>query len=129
MVSTRPPPSKSSSPLNNPLVTEPKATITIGIIVTFMFHSFFQFPSKVQVLIFFPHSFSFILGSAGTAVHNIASFFFYLLIFIRSGLLAEIRWSVCMSKPHNISIRVLVLLWKVWIQFFSLQLWVNSRAD
>ena len=39
-VSTRPPTSKSSSLLNNPLVTVPNAPITIGIIVTFMFHSF-----------------------------------------------------------------------------------------
>ena len=50
MVSTRPP-IKSSSPFNDPLVTVTKAPITIGIIVTFMFHSFFQFPSKVEVLI------------------------------------------------------------------------------
>ena len=52
MVSTRPPTSKSSSPFSNPLVTVPKAPITIGIIVTCMLHSFFfQFPSKVEVLI------------------------------------------------------------------------------
>ena len=51
MVSIRPPTSKSSSPFSNPLVTVPNAPITIGIIVTFMFHSFFQFPSKVEVLI------------------------------------------------------------------------------
>ena len=35
MVSTQPPTSKSSSPFNNPLVTVPKAPITIGIIFTF----------------------------------------------------------------------------------------------
>ena len=29
----------------------PKAPITIGMIVTFMFHRFFQFSSKVEVLI------------------------------------------------------------------------------
>ena len=40
MISTRLPTYKSSSPSNNPLVTVPKAPITIGIIVTFMFHSF-----------------------------------------------------------------------------------------
>ena len=44
MVSTHPPTSKSSSSFNNALVTVPKAPIIIGIIVTFMFHSFFQFP-------------------------------------------------------------------------------------
>ena len=32
--------SKSSSPFDNPLVTVPKAPIPIGIIITFMFHSF-----------------------------------------------------------------------------------------
>ena len=39
MVSSRPPTSKSSSPFNNPLLTVPKARITIGIIVTFMFRN------------------------------------------------------------------------------------------
>ena len=43
MVSTRPPTSKSSSPFSNPLVTVPNAPITIGIIVTCMFYSFFFF--------------------------------------------------------------------------------------
>ena len=41
IVSTRPPTSKSSRPLNNPLVIVPNVPITIGTIVTFMFHSFF----------------------------------------------------------------------------------------
>ena len=58
MVFTRPPTSKSSSPFNNPFVTVPKTPITIGKIVTFMSYSFFQFSSKVEVLIllfsFFP---------------------------------------------------------------------------
>ena len=42
MVSTRPPTSKSSSPFSNPLVTVPNAPMTIGIIVTCIFHSFFN---------------------------------------------------------------------------------------
>ena len=42
MVSTRPPTSKSSSPFINPLVTVPNAPITISIIVTCMFYSFFN---------------------------------------------------------------------------------------
>ena len=36
IVSTRPPTSESSSPFSNLLVTEPKAPITIGIIVSSM---------------------------------------------------------------------------------------------
>ena len=51
MVSTRPLISKSSSPFIHPLVIVPRAPITIGITVTYMFHSFFQFPSKVRLLI------------------------------------------------------------------------------
>ena len=42
MVSTCPFISKSSSPFINPLVTVPRAPITIAINVTFMFHSFFN---------------------------------------------------------------------------------------
>ena len=51
IVSPRPPTSKSSSPFISPLVTVPKVPTTIGIIDTFMFHSFFQFPIKAEVLI------------------------------------------------------------------------------
>ena len=42
-------------PFYNPLVTVPNAPITIDIIDTFMFHFFFQFRSKVEVLtVLFP---------------------------------------------------------------------------
>ena len=40
-VSNRPPTSESSSSFKIPLVTVPKEPITIGIIVTFLIHSFF----------------------------------------------------------------------------------------
>ena len=101
MVSTRLPTSKSSSPFSNPLVTVPNAPITIGIIVTSMFHSFFNFLARSRYLSFFSHSFSFILWSAGTAKSTILQVLFFLLIIIRSCLLAEIRWSMCMSKSHR----------------------------
>ena len=102
MVSTRPPTSKSSRPFNNRLVTVPNAPITIGIIVTFIFHCFFNSPARLRYLSLFSHSFSFILWSAGTAKSTILQIFFmFLLIIIRSGLLAEIRWSVCISKSHR----------------------------
>ena len=66
-VSTHPLTSKSSRPFNNPLVTVPNAPITIGTIVTFMFHSFFNSPARSRYLSFFSLSFRFILWSAGTA--------------------------------------------------------------
>ena len=101
MVSNHLPTSKSSWSFNNYLVTVPKAPITIGTIVTFMFYIFFNSLARSRYLSFFSHSFSFILWSAGTAKSTILQIFFYLLIIIRSGLLPEIRWSVCMSKSHR----------------------------
>ena len=101
MVSTRPSTSKSSRPFSNPLVTIPKTPITIGIIVTFTFHSFFNYLARSRYLSFFSHSFSFYsVVSRDRKVYNFASSLF-LLIIIRSDLLAEIRWSVCMSKSHR----------------------------
>ena len=91
MVSPRPPTSKSSPLFSNPLVTVTNASITIGIIVTCMFHSFFNSLARSKYLSFFSHSFSFILWSAGTAKSTILQVLFFLLIIIRSGFLAEIR--------------------------------------
>ena len=59
MVPTRPPTSKSSIPFSNPLVTVPNAPITIGIIVIWMFHRFFNSLARSWYLSFFSHSFSF----------------------------------------------------------------------
>ena len=101
IVSTHPPTSKSSRPFNNPLITVPNAPITIGTIVTFIFHSFLSSLARSRYLSFFSLSFRFILWSAGTAKSTILQILFLLLIIMRSGLLAEIRWSVCMSKSHR----------------------------
>ena len=111
MVSTRPLIFKSSSPFNNPPVTVPKAPITIGLIVTFIFHCFVQFPSKVQVLILLFTFFQFYsVISRDCKVHNFSffffpfSFFFFFLwglIIIRSGLQAEFRLSACMPESYK----------------------------
>ena len=102
MISTRPPTFKSSSPFNNPLLTVPNASITVGIIVTFMFLSFVLFPSNVEILILLFTFFQFYsLVSRDSKVHNFKNSPFFLLIIIRSGLQAEIRGSVWMSKSHR----------------------------
>ena len=80
MVSTRPPTSKSSRPFKNPLVTVPKAPITIGIIVTFIFHSFFNSLARSRYLSLFSHSFSSILWSAGTEKSIILQIFFFFFL-------------------------------------------------
>ena len=81
MVSTRPVISKSSSLCANPFVTIPKALITIGIIVTFMFHSFFNSLTRSRYLYFFSHSFNFTLWSTGTAKSTILQVLFFFLFF------------------------------------------------
>ena len=78
MVSNPPPCSKSSSPFSNPIVIAPNATIKIGIIITFMFSSFFQFPSKVEVLILLFTFFQFYsVFSRDSKVDNFASSLFF----------------------------------------------------
>ena len=65
--------------------------ITFRFSVTFMFHSFFQYPSQVQVNILIFAFFQFhLVVIRGSKVHNSASFFF-LLIIIMSSFLVEIR--------------------------------------
>ena len=60
----------------------------------------FQFPWKVEILILLFIFFQFYsLVSRDSKVHNFANSLF--LLIIRSGLQAEIRWLVCMSKSHR----------------------------
>ena len=101
IVSTHLPISESFRPFNNPLVIVPNTPITIGTIVTFMFYSFFNSLTRSRYLSFFSLSFRFILWSAGTAKSTILQILFFLLIIMRSGPLARIRWSVCMLKSHR----------------------------
>ena len=100
MVSTCPFISKSSSPFINPLVSVLRAQITIGISVTFMFHSFFNSLARSEVFIL-PFTFLSILlcGQPGQQSPQFCKFsfffvfflFFFLLIIITFGHLAEIR--------------------------------------
>ena len=66
-----------------------------------MFNSFFNSLARSRYLSFFSHYFSFILWSAGTAKSTIWQILSVLLIIINSGLLAGIRWSVCMLKSQR----------------------------
>ena len=61
----------------NCLVAVPRAPITVGIIVTFMFHIFFSSLARSRYLSLFPHSFSFSLRSAKTAKPPIWQFLFF----------------------------------------------------
>ena len=73
--------SNSSNPFTNPLGIVPSTPTTIGITVTFMFHSFFSSLARCRYLSLFSLSFIFALWSAGTAKSTIRSthFIFFLL--------------------------------------------------
>ena len=66
-----------SSPPVNLLVTVSSAPITIGIIVTFVFHSFFRFLANSRFLSFFSPSFNITLWSAQTAKSTIRLVLFF----------------------------------------------------
>ena len=62
---------------------------------------FFNSPARSMYLSFFSFSFSFTLWSAGTAKATIRQVLLFLLMIIRSGGVAEIRWSVYISKSQR----------------------------
>ena len=86
IVSTRPPISKSSRPFNNPLVIVPNALITIGTVVTFMFHRLFQFSSKVEVTYLSFHFLSDLfcgpLGQQSRQFWKFSSFYWFLWVLV-----------------------------------------------
>ena len=90
LVFTSLPTSKSSSPFNNPLITVPKEPITIGIIVTFMFHSFFNTLARSRYLSFCSLFQFYSVVSRDSKVDNFANSLYFLVIIIRSGILVEI---------------------------------------
>ena len=112
--------SKSSSPFTNPLVTVPRAPITIGINVTFMFHSFFQFQARSEYLCFFSLSFSFNLWEAAPAKSTILQVIFFCWLLS----LSEIRWSVSFSKSQR-SLCITFHWRDSWLCVYYLFLWSN----
>ena len=57
----------------------PKAPITIAIIISFMFYSFFNSLARSRYLSFFSYSFSFIMWSTGTAKSTILQILFFII--------------------------------------------------
>ena len=86
IVSTRPPISKSSRPFNNSLVTVPKAPITIGTIVTFMFHSFFISLARSRYLSFFHSPSDLFCGLPGQQSRQFCRFSFFFFCWLLWGL-------------------------------------------
>ena len=97
--------SKISSSCNNPLVTVPRAPVTIVIIVTFIFHSFFQFPSKLQVLIFlFAFLWFYSVVSQDTKVHNSASSLFFVDYYLVMVVWPRLGNPFVFQNPRGVSL-------------------------
>ena len=107
-------------------ISKPK-TRTFGIIVTFMFHSFFIFPRYLSL---FSHSFNF--TQFYSKVRKSASSLFIMII-IRSSRLAEIKWSVCISKSQrSLYISISDRFWVVhmpFVRMVKLQLLAQLPVD
>ena len=106
--------SKSCCPFINLLVIIPRAPITIGINITFMFYSFLNSLARPSYLSFFSLSFNVTLWSAGTAKFTILQDLFLGGIIIRSNRLTKIRWSVWMSKYQT----------SLWVPFSGPDVWL-----
>ena len=78
-----------------------KATLTIGAIVIFMFHSFFNSLPRSRYLSFFSLTSRFILWSAGTAKSTILQILFFFVDYFEVWSSGRDRWSVCMLKSHR----------------------------
>ena len=122
IVSTHPPTSKSSRPFNNPLVIVPKAPITIGTIVTFMFHSFFNSLARSRYLFFFSLSFRFILWSAGTAKSTILQ----ILFFVGISCILKSHRSLCKSFSQTDGGLCIyhLFVWSNW-NFLHISQWIT----
>ena len=106
MVSICPLISKSSRHCTNLLATVPSAPVTIGITVIFIFHSFFSSLARFMYLSLFSFFSSFTLWSAETEKSTIRQVPYFCCCcccccWLSRGP-AEIRWSICTSKPQRI---------------------------
>ena len=99
VVSIHPPISNSYSLLLKPLETAPSASVTIGITVTLMIHSFLSSLARSTYLLIF----SFLLGGPLRRQNPLYGRFpVFFLIITRSGLLARCKLSTCISKSRRI---------------------------
>ena len=110
MFLTHPHITKSSSPCINPLSVVPIASITIGITVTLQFNIFLI---PWQNTFTYP-AFCFLSNLLLCQLGQQNSQLFLLLIITISGRLAEIRWSVCISKSQT----------SLCVSFFCIYSWL-----
>ena len=101
MLPTRPLIFKFSSSFTNLLVSVQRAQFTISGTVTFMYHSFSIILRGCGTYPSFRFLSISLFGQPGEQSSQFCKLSSFWLIIIRSGRLAEIRWSVCMSKSQR----------------------------
>ena len=127
-VSIRPPTFKSSKPYNNPLVIVPKEPITIGTILTFMFHSFFNSLARSRYLSFFSHSFRFILWPTDYyCYHYYNTFSRVFHTSVIRGFHTELSGKESLKSPGFFPIFYLILTMP-WIGWFSFVFFSKSSS-
>ena len=107
-------------------VTVQSAPITVNIIVTFIFHSFFRSLVKSRFLCLFSLSFNFTQWSTRTLSPNFGRFFFssFCLNVNRSDRLAEIRKFIfCLKIPENFVRQI--FLDRFWVVHAPFVVWSN----
>ena len=90
-----------------------RSRVNIYHLVIVMSHSFFTSIARFEYFSIFSFFLLFTLWSAGTAKSTTLQILFFLLINIRYSLLANMRWSVCISKSK----------WILWGQIFLDRFW------
>ena len=90
--------STSSSSFNNTLRIVPSALVTIGITIVFLFYSLFISRTRSRYSSLFSVSFNYTVGMVNFTLRHVL---IYLLNITRSSRLAEIRWSVYISKSQR----------------------------
>ena len=137
---------------SKPLRIVPGAPTTTELTVTPTFYSFYSFLVRYKYLFIVYFSFIFTPWSAGTARFTTRLLLLLLLLLLDQLLYYTLFPTSCNSKKcpwcngyrrrkwtrrYEFKFRTrliafhiaLIPLGKVWIQLFSLQLWVNSRTD
>ena len=98
-ISTRSVSSKSFSPCTILLVTVLRVSISIGMIVSFMFHSYFKSLVRSRYLSHFSHFFNFTPWSSGSAKSIILQVLSFLLLIISPFVLPRLGDSFVFQNP------------------------------
>ena len=127
IVSICPPISNTSSLPSKPLETVPTK---ISLNVTLMFHSFLSSLARSKYLsLTFRFLWFSLCSQLGRQSPLYGKFDFFLLIITKSGLLAKITWSVCISKSQiSVSFSRVLLLLSSWVIHTNISWWAFTEV-